>query len=132
MTEQFKPIPGFEHYEISDRMRLRALARGFRKGFYMATTNLNRYGYPCTALRDANGKRSWHTLHRLCALTFNPNPDNKPEVNHDDFDKGNWIPTNLIWATSSENHLHAYANGKHALNLHRDPNTGRMMAVTNG
>ena len=129
MTEQWKQIPGFEHYEISDRMRLRALARGFRKGFYMATTNLNRYGYPCTALRDANGKRSWHTLHRLSAITFLDNPENKPEVNHRFFDKLDWRPTELEWATSSENHAHAYANGKHALNLHRDPLTGRMMAV---
>lgn len=127
--ETWLPIPGYPHYEISDQMRLRALPREGRKGFFMATTNLDRYGYPQTALRDANGKRSWFKLHRLAALTFLDNPKGKPEVNHLDFDKRNWKLDNLEFATSSENHLHAYRNGKHALCKHRCPKTGRMMAV---
>ncbi len=46
-------------------------------------------------------------LHRLVALHFVPNPDNKPEVNHIDEDKHNPRADNLEWMTSSENSLHS-------------------------
>ena len=47
----------------------------------------------------------------LVAQAFIPNPDNKPEVNHDDGNKLNCHVSNLQWATSSENKKHAVENG---------------------
>ena len=49
-------------------------------------------------------------LHRLLALAYIPNPENKPTVNHKDGDKLNCKLSNLEWATYSENNLHAYRN----------------------
>ena len=44
------------------------------------------------------GKKSY-PLHRVIALTFIPNPENKPEVNHIDGNKQNNAASNLEWVT---------------------------------
>lgn len=47
----------------------------------------------------------------LVAETFIPNPDGKPEVNHDDGNKFNCHISNLYWATRAENEQHAVRTG---------------------
>lgn len=48
--------------------------------------------------------------HRLVAIAYLPNPDNKKEVNHIDGNKDNNCIDNLAWVTSSENKIHAIQN----------------------
>lgn len=68
------------------------------------------HGYKMVSLRV--DRKSKHMLvHRLVALTFLPNPDDKPQVNHIDGDKTNNRLENLEWNTSSENIRHAFATG---------------------
>ncbi len=46
--------------------------------------------------------------HQLIALTFIPNPLNKPTVNHEDGVRVNNQPSNLRWATRKEQIDHSY------------------------
>ena len=59
----------------------------------------------------SNGKSHLRRVHRLVAVTFIPNPDNKPDVNHKDGNKQNNRVDNLEWVTNSENHWHASREG---------------------
>ncbi len=49
-----------------------------------------------------------YRVNRLMWLTFIPNPENKPIVNHKDWNKQNNNLDNLEWVTHSENQIHAY------------------------
>jgi hypothetical protein len=54
------------------------------------------------------------TIHRIVAKAFIENPENKPDVNHLDGNKGNNQASNLQWSTKSENSKHAYDLGLNA------------------
>lgn len=62
-------------------------------------------GYKKVLIRD-NGQGRTVFVHRLVALAFVPNPDNKPQVNHKDGNKTNNRPENLEWVTLDENMRH--------------------------
>lgn len=49
-----------------------------------------------------------HLVHRLVAKTFIPNSENKPHINHKNWNKSDNSISNLEWCTSSENHIHAF------------------------
>jgi uncharacterized protein YerC len=58
-----------------------------------------------------NGKVKKFTAHRLIAISFLPNEENKQEVNHINGIKTDNKVGNLEWVTKSENQLHSIKNG---------------------
>jgi len=58
-----------------------------------------------------NNKRIHQYIHRLVALAFIDNPNNKLEVNHIDGNKLNNNVNNLEWVTHQENNQYAYDIG---------------------
>ena len=118
-VEVWKSVVGFEDsYQVSDLGRVRSVDRlvfktngrqQFFKGRVLSLTK-NACGYPQMILHT-NGKPRSVRVHRLIALAFIPNPENKPDVNHKDGVKTNNVLANLEWSTTSENVKHAYDNG---------------------
>lgn len=51
------------------------------------------------------------SVHRLVAMAFIPNPENKPEVDHIDNDPSNNSVENLRWANRRENLEHEFESG---------------------
>lgn len=66
-------------------------------------------GYKNTTIYE-NGLKIPVHIHRLVALAFIDNPENKPQVNHKDGNKLNNNVHNLEWVTLEENRSHAYSN----------------------
>jgi len=79
------------------------------KGNEMKQTVTNR-GYKRITL-SIDGKEERWSVHRLVALLFVPNPEQKPQVNHIDGNKENNDASNLEWCTASENNKHAFRTG---------------------
>jgi len=106
--EVWKPAKGYEEFlEVSTFGNARRKPHSFIKSNGRRCTVLacnlklcaTRTGY---LLVNANGGK-YEQIHRLVALTFIPNPNNLPEVNHKDEDKTNNKVSNLEWCTHQYN-----------------------------
>lgn len=107
--QTWKPVMGYEEqYEISPLGVVRNRKTG---GILAQPRGGNGLRYKFVHLYK-NNKCKLRTVHRLVALHFIENPDNKPQVNHKDMDQLNNCADNLEWVTCSENHKHAFKNGR--------------------
>lgn len=65
--------------------------------------------FACMLRKNRTSKIQY--IHRLLALTFIPNPENKLQVNHIDGNSINNNIENLEWVTAKENIRHAWSIG---------------------
>lgn len=113
-------VKGYEGcYEVSSYGNVRSLERVVVKKNGVAQhvkrkilkPIKNEFGYLRVNLYKEDFKMKCTRVHRLVAMSFIPNPENKKTVNHNDGYKQNNRIENLEWATCSENCIHAYATG---------------------
>lgn len=112
--EIWKDIKGFEgYYQVSNYGNIKSLTRfdGIRERQGQEIKQSLKYnGYLQVGLRK-NSERKFCSVHRLVAIHFLDNPENKLQVNHIDCNKQNNNINNLEWTTSKENLYHAKING---------------------
>lgn len=118
MNEKWLKTDFNENYEVSNLGNVRSLDRlvnhpsgGFakKKGCLLKLIT-DKDGYFNVNLKR-NQKTNTKRVHRLVAIAFIPNPENKPQVNHKNGIKNDNRVENLEWATLSENRQHAYDTG---------------------
>lgn len=119
MEDKWYQVPGYEGlYEFSMPNKIKSLERtiGHRFGGQrkykgcMVVPLKDGHGY-LRVIIAKDGVKRYFSLHRMIAMIFIPNPENKPCVNHIN---GNVLDNsieNLEWVTHSENNQHAFDIG---------------------
>lgn len=140
MEEIWKDIPSYEgYYQVSSIGNFRSLPR------MVKYKNNGMRNYPAKSLLTETTKDNYQRIvlmkegikvryqaHRLVALTFIPNPDNKPFINHIDGNKSNNAVSNLEWCTASENVCHAIRTGLQDMSKHQPSNSRKIKCLETG
>ena len=117
--EIWKDVKDYEGlYQVSNLGNVKSLDRIVEtknRGSYLRKgkiqkKSVNSFGYETVGF-TVNGKTKIYRVHRLVALSFIENLENKPQINHIDGNKTNNNVNNLEWCTPSENQTHSVSTG---------------------
>ena len=100
-----KEIKGYEKYIISNKGDIYIKETMQKMGTYLSNNGYLRIGL------TKDNKKTNFLVHRLVAISYLENIDNKIQVNHINGIKTDNRLDNLEWATREENMQHAYKNG---------------------
>ena len=98
-----------ENYSVSNLGRVRN-----DKTNHIIKPDKEEKGY-CRLSVKIGGKRKHFPIHRLVAIAFIPNPNNKSQVDHIDNDKNNNRVDNLRWVSNKENSNYRWERIRKAL-----------------
>ena len=104
-SEEWRDISNYEGiYRVSNFGRV--ISKQFGNEWRLRKLIVNKDGYNIVTL-SKNGKTKNFLVHRLVAMTFIPNPNNLPLVEHNDDNRLNNNVNNLSWSTNDDNMKHA-------------------------
>ena len=128
MKELWKVIESFSAYEVSNIGRVRRIAGGEgAQAGRVLKQRTNASGYARVSL-SIKGTVTTHTVHRLLAGAFIPNPEGLPDVNHKDGIKTHNEESNLEWRSRLGNLRHASEMGLNGIGVYFDKRRGKWMA----
>ena len=110
--ELWKPIEHNPFMQISSKGRVKIEKHANRKEEIKTEFFKDKDGYSRINVRNSSGGYTQMAIHRLVAIAFIPNPENKPCVNHIDSNRNNNCVENLEWTTAKENVLHSFLHGQ--------------------
>lgn len=113
--EEWRPVPGWPEYEVSESGAVRRLAAGHgaTAGRILKPWRNKQTGYLQVSLWRGNQDYRT-TVHRLVAVTFLGNPPSpKHVVAHNDGSRDNNHWANLRWATQRDNIADTVTHGTH-------------------
>ena len=99
--DEWKELTGFSKYLFSSAGKIWS-----KKTHTETSLSYSSDGYLKVGLTNDEGRCVSTGVHRLIALAFIPNPENKPTVNHKNHDKTDNRVENLEWATVTEQNRH--------------------------
>lgn len=115
--EVWRPVVGYEGiYEVSNLGSVKSLARKlitkngtvkFLREKLLATSVHLGTGYVMVNLHNGHGVK-FTKVHRMVAMAFLPNPENKKEVNHINGVRHDNRLENLRWCTRKESAIHCF------------------------
>lgn len=109
--EQWKPIPGYTYYEISNMGRIASIGRGHRKLLAIHSVTNRGAKQPHQKVTLCNNKvQRLYPVHNLVAEAFcvKPESDQQLRVSHLDGCNDNNRADNLEWVTLHESRLRAF------------------------
>lgn len=104
-------IPDFDCYHVTREGNVYSKYRDIVTWRKMAKRKKNN-GYLIVSLRNNKGIKYTFNIHRLVALIYITNPDNKPCVGHKDNNRENNKVENLYWCTNQENTQQCIRDGR--------------------
>ena len=120
--ELWKPIEGFDdRYMVSNLGRVKTKEFTYTlygklqvRPAHILRTIIRKDGY-CKVSLGGYGKQKTLNLHRLVAISFVPNPNNYPIINHKDENPTNNCSDNLEWCTYKYNNNYGSFKEKHSI-----------------
>ena len=100
-----KQILHYKDYTVDENWNIYSYKTGSKQQIKPWLDSRGRY---CMIGLSEKGEITKYLVHRLVAMTFIPNPDNLPEVDHIDHNPQNNQVSNLRWVTHQTNIHHSY------------------------
>ena len=109
--EIWKTIPGYIGIQVSNIGRIKKNTKK-NDNRIIEVFPKDTDGYYKCSIQKLDGTWTSSYVHRLVALAFIPNNENKPCVNHKNSNRIDNTMDNLEWVTHKENVLHSYISGR--------------------